>query len=328
VLKAFTTWALELLLPVFLLKIAQSAHRQTLLECQSYCSQSNFSIQDLDLRQNLCWIYPSHCIALQQTQLLHRWFHLGCPVRQRLLHLCLSSQYVPKKHLMSLFCPQDTERRPILPLPIIPIFIVCKALLQYTTDRSVSLPDWRITGLYYVNRTQWLEESNQCQKWWNRRLNDTPKTTTRPNSKSCGRSLLPRRNSCHGDRYHHCQVGVKTTLYRYFPSKDDLVVAYLQDRDRRFWECIEAAMNQASDDPKIKLLAIFEWLEDLIAQPDCYGCPFLITITEFPALDYPGHQVAVAHKNPWSTHRIGEAHPGQNPKELGAHLLMLLMERL
>jgi len=49
--------------------------------------------------------------------------------------------------------------------------------------------------------------------------------------------------------------------------------------------------------PEIKLLAIFEWLEDLIAQPDCYGCPFLITITEFPALDYPGHQVAVAHKN-------------------------------
>jgi len=23
----------------------------------------------------------------------------------------------------------------------------------------------------------------------------------------------------------------------------------------------------------------------------------MITITEFPALDYPGHQVAVAHKN-------------------------------
>jgi len=52
---------------------------------------------------------------------------------------------------------------------------------------------------------------------------------------------------------------------------------------------------KASDDPKIKLLAIFEWLEDLIAQPDCYGCPF--PFTEFPALDYPGHQVAVAHKN-------------------------------
>ncbi len=118
----------------------------------------------------------------------------------------------------------------------------------------------------------------------------------------------------------------KTTLYRYFPSKDDLVVAYLSDRNRRFWACIEAAVSQAPPDPKTQLLAIFEWLEDLMAQPDCYGCPFLITVTEFPALDYPGHQVAVAHKNQVRdlltelSKKVGAA----NPKELGAHLLMLL----
>jgi len=67
-------------------------------------------------------------------------------------------------------------------------------------------------------------------------------------------------------------------------------------------------------------LAIFEWLEDLIAQPDCYGCPFLITITEFPALDYPGHQVAVAHKNQMRDQLIWRStQERQNPKELGAH---------
>lgn len=118
----------------------------------------------------------------------------------------------------------------------------------------------------------------------------------------------------------------KTTFYRYFPSKDDLVVAYLSDRNQRFWECIEAVINQAPDDPKAQLVAIFQWLEDLIAQPDCYGCPFLITVTEFPALDYPGHQVAVAHKNQMRdlltdlSKKAGAA----KPKELSAHLLMLL----
>lgn len=118
----------------------------------------------------------------------------------------------------------------------------------------------------------------------------------------------------------------KTTLYRYFSSKDDLVVAYLQDRDRRFWECIEVAVNQAPDNPKAKLLAIFEWLENLIAQPDCYGCPFLITITEFPVLDYPGHQVAITHKNRLRDQLIELAKQAgaAKPKELGAHLLMLL----
>lgn len=118
----------------------------------------------------------------------------------------------------------------------------------------------------------------------------------------------------------------KTTLYRYFRSKDDLVVAYLEDRNRRFWECIEAAINQAPDDPKAQLLAIFEWLEELLAKPDCYGCPFLITITEFPALDYPGHQVAVAHKNQMRDQltELAKQAGAAKPKELGAHLLMLL----
>ena len=118
----------------------------------------------------------------------------------------------------------------------------------------------------------------------------------------------------------------KTTLYRYFPSKDDLVVAYLSDRNRDFWECIEAAVNQAPDDPKAQLLAIFEWLEELMAKPDCYGCPFLITITEFPALDYPGHQVAVAHKNQMRDllTELALKAGAALPKELGAHLLMLL----
>ena len=118
----------------------------------------------------------------------------------------------------------------------------------------------------------------------------------------------------------------KTTFYRYFPSKDNLVVAYLSDRNRRFWECIEAVINQAPDDPIAQLLAIFEWLEDLIAQPACYGCPFLITVTEFPALNYPGHQVAIAHKNQMRDflRDVSKKAGAAKPKELGAHLLMLL----
>ena len=118
----------------------------------------------------------------------------------------------------------------------------------------------------------------------------------------------------------------KTTLYRYFPSKNDLVVAYLSDRNQRFWECIEAAVNQAPQDPLAQLLAIFEWLSDLIAQPDCYGCPFLITVTEFPALNYPGHQVAIAHKNQMRDllRDLSKKAGAAKPKELGAHLLLLL----
>lgn len=117
----------------------------------------------------------------------------------------------------------------------------------------------------------------------------------------------------------------KTTLYRYFPSKDDLVVAYLEERNRRFWVLFEEAVNSYST-PKEQLLAVFEWLDELLAKPDCYGCPFLGTTTEFPELDYPGHQVAIAHKRAVCDRlsALSELAGASNAAELGKHLLLLI----
>jgi AcrR family transcriptional regulator len=117
----------------------------------------------------------------------------------------------------------------------------------------------------------------------------------------------------------------KTTLYRYFPSKDDLVVAYLEERNRRFWELFEEAIAQYPNKPKEQLLAVFGWLDQLLAKPECYGCPFLVTTTEFPELGYPGHQVAVAHKLATRDRLIALAEQAgaANPHQLGAHLLLL-----
>jgi AcrR family transcriptional regulator len=88
----------------------------------------------------------------------------------------------------------------------------------------------------------------------------------------------------------------KTTFYRYFPAKDDLVVAYLEERNQRFWELFEATVSQSMGKPKQQLFAIFGWLDELMANPDSQGCPFLTVASEFPETDYPGHQVAIAHK--------------------------------
>jgi AcrR family transcriptional regulator len=87
----------------------------------------------------------------------------------------------------------------------------------------------------------------------------------------------------------------KTTLYRYFPSKDDLIVAYLENQDWHFWQLFDEVAEKSPQEPKQKLLAIFSWLDELIASPDCHGCPFLAIAAEFPELNSPGHQVAIAH---------------------------------
>ena len=45
-----------------------------------------------------------------------------------------------------------------------------------------------------------------------------------------------------------------------------------------------------------KLVAFFKSLQEYVMTPACYGCPFLNVATEYPKTDYPGHEVAIKHK--------------------------------
>jgi AcrR family transcriptional regulator len=87
----------------------------------------------------------------------------------------------------------------------------------------------------------------------------------------------------------------KMTLYRHYPSKDDLIVAYLRESDRLFWELFESS-TRAAPDAREKLLAFFAGLQDYVTTPACYGCPFLNVTSEYPEAEHPGHRVAVEHK--------------------------------
>ncbi len=87
----------------------------------------------------------------------------------------------------------------------------------------------------------------------------------------------------------------KMTLYRHYPSKDDLIVAYLRDSDALFWRGFEQ-ITAAAPTPRAKLLAFFEALQGYVMSDACYGCPFLNAAAEYPDPTHPAHQVAVAHK--------------------------------
>ncbi len=87
----------------------------------------------------------------------------------------------------------------------------------------------------------------------------------------------------------------KMTLYRHYPTKDDLIVAYLKDSNDLFWSNFEQ-MTADAPTAREKLLAFFEGLQDYVQTPTCYGCPFLNVATEYPESDHPGHQVAMEHK--------------------------------
>jgi len=87
----------------------------------------------------------------------------------------------------------------------------------------------------------------------------------------------------------------KMTLYRHYPSKDELIVAYLKDSNEIFWHNFELLTKEIPT-ARGRLLAFFQALQDYVSTPVCYGCPFLNVATEYPDPDYPGHQVAIAHK--------------------------------
>lgn len=88
----------------------------------------------------------------------------------------------------------------------------------------------------------------------------------------------------------------KTTLYRHFPSKDALVAAFLEERDRVFWDWFEGALRGLRGKPEERLRGLFAAYAEDIGRPDWPGCPFSNTASEFRDPDHPGRQVAAEHK--------------------------------
>jgi AcrR family transcriptional regulator len=79
------------------------------------------------------------------------------------------------------------------------------------------------------------------------------------------------------------QSGVaKGSLYYNFGGKDDLVRTYLQNRHAKWAARIDEELAAAAT-PTDKILAIFDALGDLFAQPDFRGCAFINAAAEAPA---------------------------------------------
>ena len=88
----------------------------------------------------------------------------------------------------------------------------------------------------------------------------------------------------------------KTTLYRHFKSKEELIVAVLRRIDERFRENMREAVDQSAREPKQKLLATFDVLEKWFGNASFYGCPFISAAGEFSDRRSPVFQEAATHK--------------------------------
>jgi len=72
----------------------------------------------------------------------------------------------------------------------------------------------------------------------------------------------------------------KTTLYKYFPRKDDLVLAYLDKVDQTWFGQLRAAARAAGDDPRDQMVGLFDALASACRRDGYHGCAFINTAAE------------------------------------------------
>jgi AcrR family transcriptional regulator len=92
------------------------------------------------------------------------------------------------------------------------------------------------------------------------------------------------------------QVGItKVTFYRHFPTKDDLIVAYLERRAKWERDAIAQAREAAGDAP-----GVFRILAEAIGAESCRpgfrGCPFINAAAEYADPEHPVRRVVDAHR--------------------------------
>lgn len=118
----------------------------------------------------------------------------------------------------------------------------------------------------------------------------------------------------------------KMSLYKYFPSKDELVLAHLCKSREAMLEKIKTGIVALADNPKQQLLALFDVFADLLKSPEFRGCPFINAATEFAAENHPVQQTAAEFYAEFRGLLVSLARQAGigNPEQLAAQLVILV----
>lgn len=98
------------------------------------------------------------------------------------------------------------------------------------------------------------------------------------------------------DELISASVVAKATFYRHFPSKDDLVLAFLARREQHWTrDLIESGARRRGSTPVERLLAIFDVLDEWFALgEDFEGCSFINVLLEMGAT-HPLGQASISY---------------------------------
>lgn len=117
----------------------------------------------------------------------------------------------------------------------------------------------------------------------------------------------------------------KKTLYAHFPSKEDLILAALSRKRAAFSDKFLPTVLAASDDPKERLLALFELAKSWFNDPDFYGCIFINAAVEYSEASHPINACAREFKTLLRTFARDQAKAGgaADPEDLADKIALL-----
>ncbi|GAA4912375.1 TetR/AcrR family transcriptional regulator [Nonomuraea thailandensis] len=123
------------------------------------------------------------------------------------------------------------------------------------------------------------------------------------------------------------EAGVaKATFYHHFPSKDELVRAYIVEQSATQRGLAESVREGS---PRQRLHAVFAYMCEFGAGPAFRGCPFVNTAAEYPDPGHPVREAIAAHRR-WNRdlYRDLLAADGHPDPDGTADVLMLVRDGL
>lgn len=118
----------------------------------------------------------------------------------------------------------------------------------------------------------------------------------------------------------------KTSLYRHFATKDDLIAAFVENEDQEYWNKWDEIASRHRDDARAELELQLAGIARHIVEPGYRGCPFLNVANEFPERDHPARIAAT--KNKPELHRrlrvLAERIDARDPQGLADQLVLLI----
>jgi AcrR family transcriptional regulator len=123
-------------------------------------------------------------------------------------------------------------------------------------------------------------------------------------------------------------VGIsKTAFYKHFESKEDLMLAALEDQNRWLQETFRALIQERGGaTPLGQLQALLDVVEYVVDSDDFQGCIFVNVAMEFPLPHEPAHVAAAQNKQAIEdiVHSIAVEAGALEPRSLAKELCLIM----